>query len=90
MSQQPQETLLEFPCEFPIKVFGKAGNDLKATVLEIVRLHAPELNEDSISTRQSHGGKYDALTVTINAQSKVQLDAIYQDLTASPQVLMAL
>lgn len=90
MSQQPQETLLEFPCEFPIKVFGKAGGDLKSIVLEIVRLHAPEVNEDNISTRQSQGGKYDALTVTINAQSKSQLDAIYQELTASPQVMMAL
>ncbi len=90
MVQQTPETLLEFPCEFPIKVFGKAGVDLKNTTLEIVRRHAPEISEDSIRTRQSQGGKYDALTITILAQSKSQIDAIYQDLTASADVLMAL
>lgn len=90
MVQPPPETLLEFPCEFPIKIFGKAGGDLKQTTLEIVRRHAPEISEDSIRTRQSKGGKYDALTITIQAQSKSQIDAIYQDLTACADVLMAL
>ena len=90
MKQQTPDTLLEFPCEFPIKVFGKAGSELKSTVLEIVRRHAPEASEENISTRQSQGGKYDALTITITAQSKPQLDAIYQDLTVSPDILMAL
>ena len=90
MSDTPAETLLEFPCEFPIKVFGLASDDFQASVVAIVQRHAQLAPGDAIQRRQSQGGKYDAVTVTITATSKAQLDTIYQDLTASPIVVMAL
>lgn len=90
MSTPPSETLLEFPCEFPIKAFGHAGPDLATHVLEIVRRHAPATDESCVSFRSSSSGKYDAVTVTIQAHSKAQLDSIYQDLTDSSVVIMAL
>jgi putative lipoic acid-binding regulatory protein len=90
MSAPPSETLLEFPCEFPIKAFGHADPGLAHHVLEIIRRHAPETGEERLSLRSSKTGKYDAVTVTITAQSKAQLDAIYLDLTASSIVIMAL
>jgi uncharacterized protein len=82
--------IMEFPCEFPIKAMGLATESLQWTVLEIVQRHAPEVDEQMIKSRPSTNGKYVSLTVTITAQSREQLDAIYMDLTACKQVLMAL
>ena len=85
-----QETLLEFPCEFSIKAMGLATPEFDAVVVEIVRQHAPDLGEGAAHIRPSSGGKYLAVTVTINATSKKQLDTIYQALTDHKLVLMSL
>ncbi len=81
---------MQFPCTFPIKAMGYADADLGTRVLEIVRHHAPECSEDAVHHRPSVGGKYLSVTVTIEAQSRGQLDAIYQELTDCEQVLVAL
>ncbi len=85
-----EESLLEFPCQFPIKVMGKFSSELDLLVVEIVRRHAPNLHEGAVTTRSSKDGNYIAVTITIEASSKQQLDAIYQDLSDHPHVLMAL
>jgi putative lipoic acid-binding regulatory protein len=85
-----EDTLLQFPCQFPIKAMGKAEDDFDALVVEIVRRHAPDLPENAVNTRPSRGGKWLAVTVTIIATSKPQLDAIYRELSAHERVVMAL
>lgn len=85
-----QETLLEFPCNFPIKAMGKAGEDFDALVVEIVRRHAPDLHEGAIRLRESSGGKWISVTVVIEATSKGQLDAIYRELSAHERVVWAI
>ncbi len=90
MNSGNTETLLEFPCEFPVKAFGHATDTFEAKVLEIVLRHARLAVDQPTQTRPSQGGKYQAVTITVIATSKSQLDAIYQDLTASPDILMAL
>ncbi len=85
----PEETLMEFPCSFPIKAMGKAADDFDMLIVEIVRKHYPDLAEGAVKTRPSREGKYISVTVTINAQSREQLDNIYLDLTAHERVLMA-
>ena len=85
-----EDTLLEFPCNFPIKAMGKAAPDFDTLVVEIVRRHVPDLRESAVSTRPSRGGKWLAVTVTIQAGNKAQLDAIYQDLTDHERIVMAL
>jgi uncharacterized protein len=89
MTEEP-ESPLQFPCAFPIKAMGKAGCDLDLIVVEIVRRHAPDLHEGAIHSRTSGQGNYVAVTVTVNATSRAQLDAIYQDLVDCEAVLMAL
>lgn len=84
------ESALVFPCRFPIKAMGLAQDDLHLRIIEIVQQHVPELTDDAVSRRASSNGKYLSVTVTIEATSREQLDAIYQDLTASEHVLMAL
>ncbi len=81
---------MKFPCEFPIKAMGLASETLHVTVLDIVQRHAPEAGDAALKSRPSANGKYVSVTVTINAKSRTQLDAIYRELTACEQVLMAL
>lgn len=87
---QPADSLLEFPCDFPIKVIGKAGRGIDTVVFSLVRVHAPDLGEGAIRSRTSRNGNYQSITVTIRATSRVQLDAVYQALTAHEDILMVL
>lgn len=84
------ETLLQFPCEFPIKAFGLTSQSFAKRVVEIVRRHAPAVNDAPVKTRLSKGGKYTAVTLTIRAESRAQLEAIYQALNECREVLMVL
>lgn len=84
------DTLLEFPCAFPLKIMGQAGGALAQTVLEIVQRHAPDFDGATMEMRASSGGKYVSLTCTINATSKAQLDALYRELSGHPLVKVVL
>ncbi len=88
--ESDQETLLEFPCEFAVKAMGLNEPGFHETVVQIVRKHCHDLGEGCSKTRPSKNGKWLAVTVTINATSKTQLDAIYMDLTAHRSVTMSL
>lgn len=85
-----QQTLLEFPCKFPVKAMGRDQNDFEALVTEIVLEHAVLYAGEKVTINASSSGKFISVTVTIEALSKDQLDRIYQDLTACEHVLMAL
>ena len=85
-----QETLLEFPCKFPVKVMGHGADNFVSLVTGIVLSHAEMYSGEIVTTNTSSSGKYVSVTVTINARSKDQLDRIYQDLTDCEQVLVAL
>jgi len=85
-----KDTLLEFPCDFPIKAFGRADSNFPESVIDIIKRHAPNTPPESVTLRPSSGGKYSAVTVTIYAESKQQIDTIYLELTKNPDVIMAL
>jgi putative lipoic acid-binding regulatory protein len=82
--------LLEFPCDFPLKVFGHWSEGFDAQVASVVRRHAPDLEESAVVARPSKAGRYLAVTVALRAESQAQLDAIYRDLGAAPGVVMIL
>jgi hypothetical protein len=84
------DTLLEFPCQFPIKVMGLAGPDFDTVVVEIVRRHVTDLDDSAVRVKPSREGKYIALTITFEAQSKTQLDGLYMELSAHERILMVL
>lgn len=85
-----EDSILDFPCDFPIKAMGLADEDFDCLVVGLIRKHSPDLAEGAVSTRYSQGGRYISVTVTIQAQSRKQLDDIYMDLTAEERVLVAL
>lgn len=84
------EELFRFPCEFPIKVMGRDSDEFRSLTLAIVERHAGPLSPERIRERLSSKGNFLALTYTIEARDRAQLDAIYQDLTASGVVMVAL
>ena len=85
-----EETLFEFPCEFPVKAMGRTCPELEIAVVEIMNRHVPDLGEGAVKMRPSSKGNFTSITVTIQAQSKAQLDAIYMDLTACELVVYAI
>ena len=86
MSSTPQE----FPSDFPIKVMGRHDSDLRALTQAIVEKHAGPMADANVKTRTSADGNFVALTYTVHAASREQLDKIYRELTACKSVLMAL
>jgi putative lipoic acid-binding regulatory protein len=90
MTSETETSLLEFPCRFPIKAMGRQNDDFEYVVKEIVSRHANLWPQEPIRCTPSKAGNFVSVTAVVNAQSKDQLDAIYQDLTDCEQVLMAL
>jgi hypothetical protein len=85
-----EETLLQYPCDFPIKILGQTQAGFAQTVLEIVRRHAPDFDGGTMSMRTSKKGKYLSVTCVIRATSRAQLDGLYQELCDHPMVVMVL
>ncbi len=83
------ETLLRFPCRFPIKAMGRAQAGVEAIVIQIIERHAPDTRKDALRTRPSRNGNWVSVTVEIEARSKGQLDAIYRELSEHAQITCA-
>jgi putative lipoic acid-binding regulatory protein len=88
MTQQP--SLIEYPCDFPIKIMGKTRQNFTETVLAIVKSHAPDFDIANMTVRTSKHGAYLSLTCTIRATSRIQLDALYQALSDHPMIAVVL
>jgi uncharacterized protein len=84
------QSLLAYPCEFPMKIMGRREGGFAQGVMEIVLRHAPDFQPASMEMRPSRKGKYLSLTVVINARSREQLDALYRELCDHPAVVMVL
>ena len=85
-----EDTLLEFPCDFPIKIMGAATDEFRSLAIGIITRHFGEPAAGDIEERPSSGGRYLGITITVEALSKAQLDAVYVELTSCRQVLVAL
>jgi hypothetical protein len=86
-----EELEMEFPCNFPIKVVGRAGDEFRAQICNIAQKHDQEfVPEQHLQIKDSSQGKYQSLTLNIKALSKEQINAVYQDLKACESVLWAL
>ena len=86
----PQETLIEFPCDFPIKVMGVTHADFSKEIIKAIHNEIASFDASKIEMRGSSGGKYISLTCTVYVTSKLQLDDVYRTLTAHPLVKFVL
>ena len=85
-----KQGLLEFPCDFPLKIMGAADAEFAASIAAVVVRHAPDFDTATMEMRPSKAGNYLALTCTVRAVSQAQLDALYRELTAHPMVRVVL
>lgn len=85
-----QDSLIEYPCDFPIKVMGLTDPHFANTIAAAVREIVPGFDASSITSGLSKTGKYTALTVTVHVTSRAQLDSIYLMLTSHPMVKVVL
>lgn len=80
----------DFPCHYPIKAMGRADADIEQTVWNIVTRHVTGITADALDTRSSRNGRFLSITITIVAENRSQLDAVYAELQAHPAILAAL
>lgn len=85
-----EDTLLEFPCDFPIKIMGAKQDGYAQAILDVVLRHAPDFDAARMEMRPSSKGTYLSLTCTVRATSKAQLDALYRELSTHPMVKVVL
>ena len=90
MADPELESLLAFPCDFPIKIMGQTQPGFAQAILGVVLRHAPDFDAATMEMRNSREGKYLSLTVTIRATSRAQLDELYRELCDHPMVKMVL
>ncbi len=83
-------SLIEYPCDFPIKVMGRTQTGFAQTVLDVVLGYAPDFDGTTMDMKTSSGGKYLSVTCTIRATSRQQLDDLYRKLCELPMVVMVL
>lgn len=89
MSDSTQD-LLQFPCQFPIKIMGHNVPELFPEICEVAAIHIETFDASMVESRESKGGNYVALTITFEAQSRIQLDNFYLALTSHPLVKVVL
>jgi len=82
--------LLQYPCDFPIKIMGHTQAGFAQAVVEVVKRHAPDFDAATLELRTSTRRKYLSITCVIRATSREQLDALYQELCDHPMVVMVL
>ena len=86
----PDESLIEYPSDFPIKVMGKSHPDFAQTLTEVVLKFDPGFDAATVEMRPSKNGNYIGLTFTVRATSREQLDDLYRALHAHPMVSVVL
>jgi putative lipoic acid-binding regulatory protein len=87
---RPEDSLITYPCDFPIKIMGVTQDGFAQTIVDVVLLHDPEFDADKMEMRPSSKGNYLSLTVTVRATSREQLDNLYRALSSHPMVKVVL
>jgi uncharacterized protein len=85
-----QPSLIDYPCDFPLKILGNTQPGFAQAMLGVVKKHAPDFDDATLAMKTSKKGKYLSVTCVIRATSREQLDALYQELCDHPMVVMVL
>jgi len=82
----PEQSLIEYPSAFPIKVMGPHAEGFVEAIVLVARQYDPVFDAATVETRPSKGGNYLSITITVTATSRNQLDELYRTLTTHPMV----
>ncbi len=86
----PEQSLIQYPSQFPIKVMGANVEGFAQAVVMVARQFDPDFDPARIETRPSKAGNYLSVTITITATSREQLDELYRTLSTHPMVKVVL
>jgi putative lipoic acid-binding regulatory protein len=86
----PEQSLIDYPSAFPIKVMGAHVDGFVEAMVDIARRFDPAFDPGTVERRPSRGGNYLGLTLTITATSRDQLDELYRTLSTHPMVKVVL
>ncbi len=86
----PEQSLIEYPCAFPIKVMGPHVAGFVEAIVHVARQFDPWFDPATVEQRPSRGGNYLGLTITVTATSREQLDELYRTLSTHPMVKVVL
>jgi len=86
----PEQSLVEYPSKFPIKVMGLNADGFVHAIITIAKQFDPAYDAATVELRPSKGDKYLGVTVTVTATSREQLDELYRTLSTHPMVKMVL
>ena len=86
----PEESLIEYPSKFPIKVMGVKADGFVHAITRIAEQFDSSFDATTVELRNSKAGNYLGVTITVTATSREQLDDIYRALTAHPMVKVVL
>jgi hypothetical protein len=90
MDVPPEQSLIEYPSAFPIKVMGAMVDGFEEAVMAVALQFDPQLDPSTVERRPSKGGNYLGLTITVTATSREQLDELYRTLSTHPMVKVVL
>ena len=85
-----KDSLIEYPSQFPIKVMGLNADGFVTAITHVARQFDPTFDAATVQLRDSSGGKYLGVTITVTATSREQLDDLYRALTSHPMVKVVL
>lgn len=88
--EMTKKTLMEFPCNFPLKIIGKTSSTFLQDITTIIRMHYPLTQDNAITSQMSKPGNYQSITAVVYAVDQLTLDALYQDLSRHPDIHMVL
>ena len=90
MDNPRRDSLIDYPCAFPIKVMGLKVEGFVHAMTEVAERFDPSFDASTIELRPSKGGIYLGVTLTVQATSREQLDDLYRALTSHPMVKVVL
>ena len=90
MDTPRRDSLIDYPCAFPIKVMGLKVEGFVHAMTEVAERFDPSFDARTIELRPSKGGNYLGVTLTVQATSREQLDDLYRALTSHPMVKVVL
>ena len=86
----PEQSLIEYPCAFPIKVMGQNVAGFVEAIVAVAQQFDPAFDAGCVEQRPSKGNNYLGVTITITATSREQLDELYRTLSTHPMVKVVL
>ncbi len=86
----PEQSLIEYPSQFPIKVMGLNADGFVHAMVSVARHFDPGFDAATVELRPSKADKYLGVTLTVTATSREQLDELYRTLSTHPMVKLVL